>query len=99
MTATWPLEDGGSSLPLLEPLESPPPSAPLHVGVDDECPPQLGVVFRHSGWQRHRDLVYAALRRTRQPIHRIAAFEQCGARAFVLQSVAEPTVYRLAGSG
>ena len=99
MTAEWPMDDGSSFLPLLEPLELPQPPAPLHMDVDDESRPQLGVVFRHSGWQRHRSLVYAALRRTRQPIHRIAAFEQCGARAYVLQSVADPNVYRIAGSG
>lgn len=61
-------------------------------------PHRLSVDFRHSGWMHNRLLVYRALHRTDQPVSRKSAFAHCGAEAYVLQSVENPGVFRIAGS-
>jgi hypothetical protein len=58
----------------------------------------LAETFRHSGWRRHRRLVYESLRRTMQSVSRICSFCSCGYTAFVYRSVDPPHAYRLAGS-
>lgn len=60
--------------------------------------PSLSVAFRHSGWARLRRLIVEALRRTDQPETRIAAFADCGSHSYVLQSLENRELYRLAGS-
>lgn len=58
----------------------------------------LSESFRHSGWAHGRQLVYASLKRTMQTVSRIVAFQDCGAFAFVYQTVHAPYEYRLGGS-
>lgn len=60
--------------------------------------PSLSVAFRHSGWARLRRLVVESLRRTAQPETRIASFADCGSHSYVLQSIENRKLYRLAGS-
>lgn len=55
--------------------------------------------WRHSGWADTRDLVYQALQRTHQTPSRQHAFQYCGSSVYVQQSLTDPAVYRLAGSG
>lgn len=62
----------------------------------DDAP--LAERFRHGGWRRYRQLVYDSLKRTRQTINRIVAFDSCGAFAFVYQAIDKPGLYRLGGS-
>lgn len=84
--------------PLLEPPETNPPPTELPTGGVAGEPPTLPETFRHSGWAHNRQLVYDALKRTRQPPHRILAFADCGAHPFIFQSVKPPYHYRLGGS-
>lgn len=58
----------------------------------------LSTTFRHSGWLRTRRLVFEALCRTEQPTSRIDEFSQCGSHAYVLRSLDNPAVHRIAGS-
>ena len=78
---------------------------PPLVGSLDPCLGRTGIpanelsqVFRHGGWAGHRRLVYDALKRTMRPVTRIASFADCGSQAYVLKSLGEPPVYRVAGS-
>lgn len=82
----------------LEPPETKPGMLPESVGGAPDASQDLSEGFRHSGWQRDRALVHAALRRTMQSVSRIQAFESCGAFAFVYESVTTPVEYRLGGS-
>ena len=59
---------------------------------------QPSEVFRHTGWWRHRYLVYQALHRTDQSLERRWNFSQCGKHAYVVQSPDDPSVYRVTGS-
>lgn len=61
-------------------------------------PTELAQTFRHSGWARHRQLIFDALHRTRQSHTRRDAFRTCGAHAFIYRSLEPPYRYRLAGS-
>lgn len=63
-----------------------------------ESTANLSTTFRHSGWQRSRRLVLEALARTQQPQTRLANFAGCGSFAYVLQSIDDPAIFRLAGS-
>jgi hypothetical protein len=58
----------------------------------------LSLIFRHACWQPIRRLVYAALRRTHQPVAAISNFAMCGDGAYVLKSKDDPPRYRVAGS-
>lgn len=96
------------------PAPPPPPQRPLPPGVtlsmhavqarlDDATaniadPPSLSVTFRHSGWTHNRLLIAQALSRTHQPQSRQLNFSNCGSDAYVLRSLDNPEVYRLAGS-
>lgn len=64
--------------------------------IEDRAP--LSVVFRHSGWQGDRVRIFQALNRTCQPETRLNSFLHCGSQASVLQSIEDPSVYRIAGS-
>ena len=56
------------------------------------------VRFRHSGWQRIRNLILASLHRTNQSVSRILNWESCGFGAYVLQSEQNPNIFKIAGS-
>lgn len=56
------------------------------------------IIFRHTGWASTRERVYDALRATGQSCNRIRAFHECGAHAYVFQSVEDPDIYTLGGS-
>jgi len=60
--------------------------------------PHLSEVFRHTGWWRHRELVYDSMRRTDQGRERMWNFGQCGKHAYVVQNPTEPDQYRVTGS-
>ncbi len=60
--------------------------------------PSLSIAFRHSGWSHLRRLVVESLKRTAQPETRIAGFADCGSHTYVLRSLEDPTLHRLAGS-
>lgn len=61
-------------------------------------PDVLSVNFRHSGWLHNRGLVAASICRTGQSFSRRRNFANCGSDAYVLRSLEQPDVYRLAGS-
>lgn len=71
-------------------------TTPLRVEAPCDTPASC---WRHSGWKADRDRVYRALQRTGQPPGRIAEFEACGDRVYVLQSRTDDTKFQLAGSG
>lgn len=79
--------------PETNPENSPQPSVG---GIPDEL--ELAERFRHSGWQRNRDLIYQSLRRTMQSVSRINAFSSCGYSAFIYRTVEPPHRFRLGGS-
>lgn len=54
--------------------------------------------FRHSGWQRTRNLVRGALFRTNQSTSRILNWDNCGDQAYVLENANRPGEYKIAGS-
>ena len=54
--------------------------------------------FRHSGWQRTRRRVALALRNADAPRSRVVAFDNCGHRAYVLQCLNDPDLYKIASS-
>lgn len=55
-------------------------------------------LFRHSGWRRDRERIVRALHDTQQPFSAQYEFQHCGTHAYVLQSVDDPTQFRVAGS-
>lgn len=61
-------------------------------------PPNLSTRFRHSGWVRNRSLIARSMQRTDQPKSRLKEFAQCGSHAYVIQSIENPAVHRIAGS-
>ncbi|GAF79661.1 unnamed protein product, partial [marine sediment metagenome] len=82
-------------------LEAPETDSTLDLrwrGRDIEDPYFLSTTFRHSGWVRSRRLVVEALCRTRQPESRKREFTNCGNHAYVLRSIDDPSVFRIAGS-
>lgn len=58
----------------------------------------LAMRFRHSGWQRRREQIYASLRRTLQSKSRVENFAECGATAYIYRAADNPEVFRLGGS-
>lgn len=50
-----------------------------------DLPTDVGVIFRHSGWQPNRSRIRAALDRCGVPASRIAAWDACGTDAWVLR--------------
>lgn len=85
-------------LPLLEPPETTVHSAAEALRWPPGHAAELGTVFRHSGWKRHRAAVYASLQRTKQTLARRIAFSTCGSHAYVIRSLSDPSNIRLAGS-
>lgn len=88
----------GPPLSPLEALESDRQDDIVRAGRRTQIDSRAAVVFRHSGWQRPRSLVASALQRTDQCKSRTRAFADCGAQAFVLRSLDDPSQYRIAGS-
>lgn len=88
---------GPALLASLEPSESKP-----HVYRNRDAKRQLSwskaCTFRHSGWRHHRERVFQALVDTHQPFSALEQFKYCGLHAYVLQSLEDPTEYRVAGS-
>ena len=76
--------------------ESHPDNCPLGGALRTDKRP--AVLFRHSGWSRHRQLVADSLDRTGQSWNRRNSFIDCGSHAYVMRSVEDPTNYRIAGS-
>lgn len=85
-------------LPLLEPPETTVHSATKQLRWPTGHSAELGTVFRHSSWKRHRAAVYASLQRTKQTLARRIAFRTCGSHAYVIRSLMNPEKVRLAGS-
>lgn len=83
---------------LVHPPEIDPQWKARHAGGDIQDDVRLSVTFRHSGWHRERVLLAESLARTGQALSRQAAFRDCGSHAYVLQSVEDPNVCRIAGS-
>ncbi len=81
------------------------PSLPKHnplyhtsaesLDADDSA---TAVAFRHSGWRSTRERVQQAFHDSDAPPSRIIAFNQCGRRAYVLESIDEPGHYRITSS-
>lgn len=57
-----------------------------------------GVIFRHSGWTSTRERVALALLDSDAPASRVLAFDRCGRRAYLLQSLHDPDVYKINSS-
>ncbi len=56
----------------------------------------VGVDFRHSGWAENRRRVQHALEALDASEARRARFDACGSRAWILQCVDEPDVFKIA---
>ena len=82
----------------VHPPELKPELPEIEDGAISDTAQSLASTFRHSGWQRNRQLVYDALRRTGQSATRTNAFASCGSLAFIYRTVDPPHRYRLAGS-
>lgn len=62
----------------------------------ERVPPSLDpVVFRHTGWHRHRYHVYRALDASACPDKRLARFANCGSDAYVYEHPDHPGSYRV----
>lgn len=95
---------------MLQSLDTAPFSPSVHAPERDLHPPNdapgadfcIDVTpaerFRHSGWQRTRNLVRGSLFRTNQSTSRILNWDSCGFGAYVLESVTQPRTYKIAGS-
>ncbi|KKM66401.1 hypothetical protein LCGC14_1481560 [marine sediment metagenome] len=88
----------GSLRTFLEAPESKSRHAWQDAGAAIDVQHSLSLSFRHSGWKRERRLVVEALRRTGQPESRLSCFAACGTYSYVLRSLDDPTLYRIAGS-
>lgn len=93
--ARWPCV---SSLAFLDAPERELERAVERARGDLETWSNLSTTFRHSGWRRERLLILEALIRTAQTRSRRTAFRTCGSDAYVLQSLENPNIYRIAGS-
>ena len=60
-----------------------------------DAPGDCGVDFRHSGWADRRDCVQRALESIEKTENRRNRFDNCGSRAWVMQSVDDPDVYKI----
>lgn len=87
--------------------DPPPPHPTCAVGPDwfvhsavqhIQEPFALSTDFRHSGWKHNRKLIAASLCRTEQSFSRRTNFSNCGSDAYILRSLDNPDLYRLAGS-
>jgi len=67
-------------------------------GDEFERRQELSQGFRHGFWRRKREAVMLELRSLDVPADRQARFHDCGSTSWVLQSKADPGVYRLASN-
>ena len=67
-----------------------PSYGPLETSLD------VGVDFRHSGWAENRRRVQHALEALEASEARRARFDSCGRHAWILQSVDDPEVFKIA---
>lgn len=70
--------------------------------ADVSCAPStdadaIACSFRHSGWASIRSKVAASIERVDGQGQRLNRFERCGSSAWVVESIAEPGTYALAG--
>lgn len=74
----------------------------IHERIERRTPSDLcsghAARFRHSGWRADRLRVWESMRRVGTSADRLWNFTQCGKHASVLQSIEDPTRYRIAGS-
>lgn len=56
-----------------------------------------GICWRHSGWARHRSLLYDALHRCDVTDRRTESFRNCGTGAWVFESATSPGEYVIRG--
>lgn len=56
------------------------------------------VTFRHSGWTATRERVALALSDSDAPASRSLAFDTCGSKAYLLQNLHDPDVYKISSS-
>jgi len=72
-----------------------------HTSVEDpSAGPQdafldRGVAFRHSGWADRRRCVQRALEAIEEAQNRRVRFDNCGSRAWVMQSIDDPDVFKV----
>ena len=99
MEASTPMSVSSSPSSQLDALETSVQTAHA-MGSLGSCDPvtDIGVTFRHSGWQDRRQRVLDALERIDPESSRLARFAACGQHAWILQSVSEPDVFRVACS-
>lgn len=76
----------------LQPVATMGPLGPCDSTTDIE------VAFRHSGWQDRRKRVLEAFERIDPVSSRAVRFVACGRHAWVVQSVSDPGIYRVACS-
>ncbi len=62
----------------------------------EEASADIGVAFRHSGWLQNRIRVRRALETLETSASRCNRFDSCGSHAWVLQSVDDPAVFKVA---
>lgn len=90
-----PVDDSPTSLERPETNRQTPVYGPSGVHGEEVS---LSQTFRHSGWRRERQMVYAALVRTSQGLSRVKAFADCGNRSYVYRSDGHPPQYKIGGS-
>lgn len=62
----------------------------------EDASDDVGVDFRHSGWRQNRHRVQSAMDSLDTAEARRLRFDSCGSRAWVLQSVDEPELFKIA---
>jgi len=60
-----------------------------------ECELEVGIIFRHSGWQSRRNCVDDAIGGLDESQKRLDRFRSCGRNCWVLRCVGEPGLYRV----
>ena len=82
----------------LDPLETTMQAAGVPLREHAAPSPDVGVIFRHSGWSRYRDQIASAFASLHLPDTRRTNFACCGEGAWVWQSPDDPTHYKLSGN-
>jgi len=82
----------------LDPLETSVRTPTASPSAPPTTPPDSPITFRHTGWRHDRDRVRRALHAARVSPSRLAAFDRCGADAYVMESDTEPGRLRIQAS-
>ncbi len=85
-------QDDAASLPRDGQYDIDPAEQTLAIRDEDS------IVFRHSGWAPTRGRVREALAASDAPQSRELAFDACGSKAYILESICEPGHYKIASS-